>query len=477
MQHLLPAMLPLKKARQHSLHVTQHLLSNYCNYFLTGAGDDIRSFKKRRMKIPNIDEILLQLKDFSNDDLGMVSSIIKEAFAHVQPVFTKPGYVDFFWHCATTVPGWISNVVLANAEAESAGSKKLLDLWKSTTINKEIEDSILFHAKDESRHSHLFVKLVSMAFPGSNANGELVGIRTNLTKIKKSDLVKDDVSLSDNTLLDHLIQMNMGEIRTLIHMHFLGPVIFALTLADSKEKVSSILQGLANDEVVGSIRRGQKGYPGIWWATIEDKERIITIDETEQHPVFHVPKTHIVFNIEQAHGINFPQVEKLFRGHTQKIQSCDKIINEMYDHPCIKHGGDKAFYQLSTDSITIPVIEQFHSDEAYYKTLFHELAHSTGHEKRLNRKELLEYDGFGNENYSKEELTAELSAAFLCAVCEIEQETISNSAAYIKGWLKALRDDKRLILKAAAQAQAAADFILNNVTKNNKEILEETANH
>lgn len=202
------------------------------------------------MKIPNIDEILLQLKDFSHDDLGMFSSIIKEAFAQVQPVFTKPGYVDFFWHCATTVPGWISDVVLANAEAESAGSKKLLDLWKSTTINKEIEDSILFHAKDESRHSHLFVKLVSMAFPGSNANGELVEIRTNLTKIKKSDLVKDTVSLSDNTLLDHLIQMNMGEIRTLIHMHFLGPVIFALTPADSKEKVSSILQGLAHDEVV-----------------------------------------------------------------------------------------------------------------------------------------------------------------------------------------------------------------------------------
>lgn len=218
----------------------------------------------------------------------------------------------------------------------------------------------------------------------------------------------------------------------------------------------------------GLIRREQKGYPVIWWATIEDKERIITIDETEQHPVFRVPKTHIVFNIDQANGINFPQAEKLFRRHTQKIQSCDKIINEMYDHPCIKHGGDKAFYQAATDSIMIPVIEQFHSDEAYYKTLFHELAHSTGHEKRLNRKELLEYDGFGNENYSKEELTAELTAAFLCAVCEIEQETISNSAAYIKGWLKALRDDKRLILKAAAQAQAAADFILNNVTKRTK---------
>lgn len=225
----------------------------------------------------------------------------------------------------------------------------------------------------------------------------------------------------------------------------------------------------------GSIRRGQKGYPVIWWATIEDKERIVTINDTEQHPVFRMPKTHIVFNIDQAHGINFPQGEKLFRSHTQKIQACEKIINEMHDCPYIKHGGDKAFYQTATDSITIPVIEQFHSDEAYYKTLFHELAHSTGQAKRLNRKELLDYHGFGSENYSKEELTAELTAAFLCAVCAIEADTISNSAAYIKGWLKALQNDKRLILKAAAQAQAAADYILNNAIKVNDKMQEETA--
>jgi hypothetical protein len=202
------------------------------------------------MKIPGIDEILLQLKEFSNDDLSRFSVILTGAFEQVNPVFTRPKYIDFFWHCATTVPGWIGDVVLANADAESIGSKKLLDLWKSTTVNKEIEDSILFHAKDESRHSHLFVKLVAIAFPESNANGELLKIRNGLTKIKKHDLVKDDLSVSDSVLLDHLIQMNMGEIRTLVHMHFLGPVIFAMTPPVCKEKVSNILQGLAQDEVI-----------------------------------------------------------------------------------------------------------------------------------------------------------------------------------------------------------------------------------
>lgn len=108
----------------------------------------------------------------------------------------------------------------------------------------------------------------------------------------------------------------------------------------------------------------------------------------------------------------------------------------------------------------MPFPRLFHSNHAYYITLFHELAHSTGHVNRLNRKELLESDGFGGENYSKEELTAELTAAFLSAITGIQQQTIINSTAYIKGWLKALQNDKRMVLLAASQAQKAADYIL-----------------
>ncbi len=213
----------------------------------------------------------------------------------------------------------------------------------------------------------------------------------------------------------------------------------------------------------GTIRRGEKGYPVIWWATVEND------NSEENKKVYRVPKCHTVFNIDQTHGIDFPKVETAFRSHAQKINACDAIINKMPHPPEIRHGGDKAFYHRTGDYIMLPAVERFHSDHAYYKTKFHELAHSTGHATRLNRKELVESDGYGNELYSKEELTAELTAAYLCAVAGIEQHTIINSTAYIQGWLKVLKEDKRLILKASAQAQATANYIMNNKEVDNEQ--------
>ena len=215
----------------------------------------------------------------------------------------------------------------------------------------------------------------------------------------------------------------------------------------------------------GKICRREKGFQVVWWATIEDKRLINDDGDAAKSKVFRVPKVHTVFNIDQTHGIEFPKVESQFRSITLKIFACENILKNMPGIPSIKHQGDQAFYNPINDTITMPPVERFHSDEAYYKTLFHELAHSTGHSKRLNRKELVEYDGFAKENYSKEELTAELTATFLCAVCGIEHTLINNSAAYIQGWLKALKNDKRLILKAATQAQAAADYIMNKATE------------
>jgi antirestriction protein ArdC len=211
----------------------------------------------------------------------------------------------------------------------------------------------------------------------------------------------------------------------------------------------------------GVIRKGEKGASVVWWATIEDKKHPLENPEGEEkYKVFRIPKIHTVFNIDQSQGITFPKVAKLFRTHSGKIEACEKVLTGMKNKPQIIHYGDKAYYQHRKDVITIPTPETFHTDEAYYKTLFHELAHSTGHVKRLNRKELVNYEGFGKENYSKEELTAELTAAYLSAVCGIGETTINNSAAYLQGWLNALKNDKRLLLQAAAQAQAACDYML-----------------
>jgi len=122
----------------------------------------------------------------------------------------------------------------------------------------------------------------------------------------------------------------------------------------------------------------------------------------------------------------------------------------------------RAFYSPREDYIGLPVRERFEQAEGYYATLFHELTHATGHESRLNRPTLTEKAGFGSNPYCKEELIAEMGAAFLCGHAEIGERTIDNSAAYLKGWLEQLRNDKTLIVQAAAQAQKAADFILGN---------------
>ena len=113
--------------------------------------------------------------------------------------------------------------------------------------------------------------------------------------------------------------------------------------------------------------------------------------------------------------------------------------------PEIKYGGNRVYYSPAMDYIQLPNRHTFQSAEEFYSTMFHELTHATGH------------------IYSKEELVAEMGASFLCGFTGIETRTIVNSAAYIQGWLKELRNDKKLLVLAAAQAQKASDFILNRI--------------
>lgn len=119
-----------------------------------------------------------------------------------------------------------------------------------------------------------------------------------------------------------------------------------------------------------------------------------------------------------------------------------------------------AYYRPSTDTVVVPMMSQFDNVEEYYSTAFHELTHSTGAEKRLNR--LCKDAAFGSEDYSKEELVAELGAAMLVNTCGIETEkSFRNSAGYVQGWLSALKNDKRLIVSAASKAEKAVNYIKN----------------
>ncbi len=109
----------------------------------------------------------------------------------------------------------------------------------------------------------------------------------------------------------------------------------------------------------------------------------------------------------------------------------------------------------------MPKPESFCSAEEYYSVLYHELTHASGHQSRLNRKGITGHNSFGTSDYGKEELIAEMGAAFLCGFTGIENKTIDNSAAYVQGWIKAIKEDKKIVITAAAAAQKAADYILN----------------
>lgn len=169
-------------------------------------------------------------------------------------------------------------------------------------------------------------------------------------------------------------------------------------------------------------------------------------------------KHYNVFNVQDIEGIEIETPQVQLKQH-EKIEACESIINGFSNPPeFICENANEAYYSVKRDKLNMPQMGQFKTAEAYYLTLFHELVHSTGHPKRLKREGLGQR--FGNTKYSKEELIAEMGASFLSAQTGIDIEDLTeNSAAYLKGWLSALKGDKKLIFKAAAEAQKAVDLI------------------
>jgi len=204
-------------------------------------------------------------------------------------------------------------------------------------------------------------------------------------------------------------------------------------------------------ELGGSVRKAARATPVIYWNWIEIEE------EGEKVPFL---RYYAVFNVEQCEGIPEGKTPSLATNDIDRIAVCERIVEGMNDRPTITHARQAALYKVGRDTINMPLFGSFETAEEYYSTLFHELIHSTGHEKRLARPTVTDISPFGTVSYSKEELIAEMGAAFLCGVAGIEDLTLDNSAAYIKGWLHKLRNDTYLVIMAAAQAQKAAHYIL-----------------
>ena len=210
----------------------------------------------------------------------------------------------------------------------------------------------------------------------------------------------------------------------------------------------------------GQVKKDSKSTVVVFWKWLEYEDK----DDPTKKKKIPLLRYYRVFNLEQTTAIDpekIPETPDQQPKQHSPIEQAEAIIAGMPNRPRMTSADhNRAFYHPRTDSVNIPPLDRFESPEQYYSTTFHELTHSTGHEKRIGRRKTTEPRHFGDSAYSKEELCAEFGAAFLCGHSGIVQKTVGESAAYIANWLKALRSDKKLAVHAAAQAQKAADYIL-----------------
>lgn len=207
----------------------------------------------------------------------------------------------------------------------------------------------------------------------------------------------------------------------------------------------------------GRVKVGERSTKVVFWKLWRPPE-----PESNEAPTVprHAPilRTFNVFNVEQCEELGIPDPYAPPEHPNECIIRAEQLVRFMPDAPRIV-SGPSAWYRPSDDTVQVPPIERFKSSEAFYATLFHELGHATGHERRLNRGSVTGAIQFGSGVYSQEELVAELTSAFCCATAEIDNSIIEDAASYIQGWLTVLKSDVKALVIAGAQAQRAADFI------------------
>lgn len=212
----------------------------------------------------------------------------------------------------------------------------------------------------------------------------------------------------------------------------------------------------------GHIRKGEKSEIVVFWKMYPIKEK--QDDGTEIIKTIPLLKYINVFHISQVDGVE-PLKQKVTHD-IEPIDKAEKILNDYWNREniTIEHvKGDKAFYSPMFDKIQLPLFDQFKQSEEYYSTAFHESVHSTMKTSRCNRQEDRKGKvvSFGSEEYSKEELVAEVGSAQLMNMVGIETtKSFRNSTAYIQSWLKVLRNDNKFIVSASSKAEKAVNYIL-----------------
>lgn len=211
-------------------------------------------------------------------------------------------------------------------------------------------------------------------------------------------------------------------------------------------------------EALGAqVRKGEHGSLVVYADRFTKKE---TQEDTGEEVEREIPfmKGYTVFNVEQIDGLPAHYTAEP-EPRPETVEQRDGRLEAFFraTGAAIRHGGNRAYYAIASDHVQMPPFPAFVDAESYYATLGHEMTHWTRHPSRLARD--FRRQKFGDEGYAKEELVAELGAAFLCADLGITPEVREDHAAYIASWLKALRDDKRFIFAAAAHAQRAVDLL------------------
>lgn len=208
-------------------------------------------------------------------------------------------------------------------------------------------------------------------------------------------------------------------------------------------------------ELDAHVRKGEHGSLVVYANSITKTEAGDNGEDVEREIPF--MKGYTVFNVEQIEGLPAHYYAKHENPLplSERIEGADRFMTAT--GATIYHGGNAAYYAPARDIVQMPPFEAFRDKESYYATALHELTHWTSHKSRLERS--FDAKRFGDHGYAREELVAELGAAFLCADLGIAPEIRDDHAAYLGHWLKVLQEDKRAIFSAAAHAQRAADYL------------------
>ncbi len=204
----------------------------------------------------------------------------------------------------------------------------------------------------------------------------------------------------------------------------------------------------------GHIRKGETGFPVLFWSFIERKGE----DDKTQRRI-PISRLSTVFNLAQCEDIGPPKSNKPFPYPGDLKERCEQILSGYEAPPRIDETSNVASYSQLEDLVRVPPRDRFISQAEFYCTLFHELIHSTSHPSRLNRI-VPRYSKSERSAYSFEELVAEFGATFLCAKTGIDSSTFDNSVAYLQGWVEGIQNRPRMLVEAAGAAQRAVNFIL-----------------